>query len=155
MPRLGETIRAKELGYVSRATYLWTACVICRGERWVLIHKERPRYALCKSCCRKGNRRNWGGGRNHKGGGYWQVRVYPDSPFYSMANKKGYVLEHRLVMAQHLNRPLMAHETVHHRGDDKSNNNITNLQLRLGAHGKGRCLVCGDCGSVNIKEVNL
>jgi transposase len=98
---------------------------------------------------------NWRGGRFVQNG-YVFVRVYPGDPFYVMANRCGYVLENRLVMARHLGRPLLRSETVHHKNNqDEQNNDISNLQLRQGRHGKGGAFQCADCGSHNIKPVPL
>lgn len=60
------------------------------------------------------------------------------------------VLAHRYLMEQHLGRKLRKDETVHHKDLNKKNNDITNLQLRQGKHGKGAVAVCLDCGSHNL-----
>lgn len=93
---------------------------------------------------------DWKGGRFVRAG-YVFVRMSPEDPFYEMATANEYVLEHRLVMARHLGRALTEDETVHHVDDrDKTNNTLSNLQLRQGNHGKGAVFRCRDCGSHNV-----
>jgi hypothetical protein len=97
----------------------------------------------------------WKGGRRVDGQGYVQVMIPPDDPMYSMTTGLGYVPEHRLVMARSIGRPLTKTETVHHIDGDKLHNNIENLQLRQGNHGKGSVMQCLDCGSHNLGHVPL
>jgi hypothetical protein len=97
---------------------------------------------------------NWKGGR-FINNGYVQVIIDSNSPYISMARNSRYVLEHRLVMAQHLNRCLIDSETIHHIDGNKLNNKIENLQLRQGKHGKNQVFVCCDCGSKNITNTIL
>ncbi len=94
------------------------------------------------------------------GGGYRAVSVPPDHPFAGMARKTPhkvtqYILEHRLVMAQHLGRLLEPHETVHHINGKRDDNRIENLQLRFGRHGKGVAMRCRCCGSNDIEVTEL
>jgi hypothetical protein len=65
--------------------------------------------------------------KNNKG--YIEVKIDSESPYFSMANCRGNVLEHRLVMAQHLKRCLSDKEIVHHINGIKTDNRIENLQL--------------------------
>jgi DNA-directed RNA polymerase subunit M/transcription elongation factor TFIIS len=78
-------------------------------------------------------------------GGY--IIIY--RPEYS-DRQSGQMMEHRAVMSEFLGRKLETHETVHHKDGNKQNNDISNLQLRSGKHGKGAVFKCADCGSHNI-----
>jgi hypothetical protein len=86
---------------------------------------------LCRNKCvqaHKGKRSfAWKGGRVQNNFGYIEIWM-PDHP---NANKSGYIREHRLVMSEHIGRPLLKDEDVHHINGIKNDNRIENLQLLL------------------------
>lgn len=53
------------------------------------------------------------------------------------ANGK-WVMQHRLRMEEHLGRPLLAVESVHHRNGDRRDNSLKNLELWSSSHPSGQ-----------------
>ena len=76
---------------------------------------------------------HWKGGRHETKAGYVIIMV----PEHLKSNSNGYVLEHRVVMEEKLGRPLLSHETVHHKNGIRSDNRPENLELHAGSHARG------------------
>ena len=90
----------------------------------------------------------------HKG--YVLVRVdETDWISVAMATSRGYVAEHRLIMARSLGRPLASREHVHHINGVKTDNRLENLQLLSRPHGPGVALRCRTCGSSDIVATQI
>ena len=155
--------------YCSRRCFLHTRkrfaiCPQC-GIEYHASGSGPQRKKFCSGRCYhafrvRENHPNWkGGGVRVAGGGYVRRVIYPEHPYYEMGRYHSPVsrdvLEHRLVMAEHLGRLLAKNETVHHINGDKTDNRIENLQLRLGRHGSNGKYRCVDCGSHNIESVPL
>lgn len=67
----------------------------------------------------------WSNWKTIKKGEY----LYAKIPEHPMANKNGYVLEHRVVAENKIGRLLKDNEIVHHIDGDKHNNNPENLEV--------------------------
>ncbi len=132
MPAIGDIKRSDELGYESRRKRVWAACIYCGAMRWVYTAKNgEPSESTCRHCVNRAGELNarWSGGRVNHFSGYIWVMVFPNDFFYPMANKQGYVLEHRLVMAKHLGRCILLSEVVHHINGIKDDNRRDDLRL--------------------------
>ena len=60
-------------------------------------------------------------------GNYWYAKI-KEHPY---ANENGYVLEHRIIMENSLNRILTYNEIVHHINGNGKDNRLENLELRM------------------------
>ena len=82
----------------------------------------------------------WNGGIKKLKSGYIIVYLYDTDPYHCMCSYEGrnYVMQHRLIMAKHLGRPLTKKETVHHKNGIRDDNRIENLELWSGNHSAGQ-----------------
>jgi hypothetical protein len=87
----------------------------------------------------------WNGGRYRHQDGYVMVKIQPDDAYFPMADKKGMVLEHRLVMAKSLGRCLTRQEHVHHLNDMRDDNCRENLELISQRNHNLRTTFCSNC----------
>jgi len=141
MPDIGEIRKGPEIGRAKKTKWMWHGCVFCGKQRWVQIKRGVPEKTRCKSCAgrQSDDRREksvaWKGGRIKDKQGYIMIYLNPNDFFFPMARLDGYVLEHRLVMAQHLGRCLQPWELVHHKDGIKDRNIYSNLKLSTrGSH---------------------
>ena len=74
-------------------------------------------------------------------------------PCHPMASKVGYIMEHRLILARHLDRNLTSQEVVHHKNGNRLDNRLENLELlpktihdHQSTVGRKRLATCPDCG---------
>jgi hypothetical protein len=80
--------------------------------------------------------------------GYVRVWVPMDTPGRP---KNGYMMEHRVVMQEHIGRPLQPWEIVHHRNGIKDDNRPENLEIvtRVRHAGMVTCPHCQETFPVN------
>lgn len=122
--------------------YETAACLDCGKVRRVQVRNGELISLRCHPCGVKhrvstkpdswANREShprWRGGRHVTVGGYVQIVVPVDDSMICMADSRGRIFEHRLVMARHLGRLLLTEEQVHHRNGNKQDNRVENLEL--------------------------
>jgi hypothetical protein len=133
VPEVDQITTTDKIGLVGRAKVIWTLCPKCDKGRWVRLqyHRKYP-ILLCNSCIQSHSLTNEYKGRKTNKAGYILVLLKSIDPYYRMAQKSGYVLEHRYIMAKHFGRPLESWEIVHHKNRNKTDNSPKNLHLYLG-----------------------
>lgn len=117
-------------------------CLSCGKLRRVQVRAKVPISSRCHPCGAKHraetrietwrsreNHPRWRGGIHNESNGYRSIVVPLDSPYLPMADSRGRVYEHRLVVAQRLGRCLERNEEVHHVNGDKHDNADANLEL--------------------------
>lgn len=53
-PYIGEIRQGREIGFLSiHHKWIWTACIDCGKERWVLLKNGKPNSLRCNSCATK------------------------------------------------------------------------------------------------------
>lgn len=104
-------------------------------ERLASREKWNKGKHFCSRVCANAGRSGaghpaWQGGRHRRTDGYVDVNLsLVASEFRGMTHDGRRVMEHRLVMAQHLGRPLEPWEVVHHVNGQRDDNRIENLEL--------------------------
>lgn len=117
-------------------------CLDCGKVRAVQLRGGQPISLRCHPCGAKHRvaskpqswasrekHPRWKGGSHVTAGGYRQVVIPLDSPFLPMADERGRVYEHRLIVAESIGRCLRPDEEVHHINADKHDNRLSNLRL--------------------------
>ena len=126
--------------------FVYSPCRVCGESRWTKQGKDELRK--CKKCSNKEtglwsrteNCPKWKGGRL-----VYQDRVLvfikPNHRFFCMVSRPikdiygnligGYISEHRLKIADYLNRPLSKNEIIHHKNRLPNDNRLENLELYI------------------------
>ena len=151
MPEIGQIELGYKIGKNSHSKYIWRECSVCGAKSWVVLFNGKISALRCQSCYLKSQvgsaHHNWKGGRRKVSGGYIKRVIEPDNFFLPMATKNNgqyFVLEHRLVMAQHLGRCLQSWEAIHHKNGIRDDNRLVNLELLITGIHKGniKCPFC-------------
>lgn len=115
----------------------------CRSKGWSSIRKTRvgPKAPL------------WKGGRILNNHGYWEIQRTGLSPEDNalVPGKRAAILEHRLLVARYLGRPLKPYEIIHHINGNPSDNRLENLELITSIKGNSHYnqhpfIKCPKCG---------
>lgn len=128
-----EPFTAAEDELLGKDTDRAVGAIIGRSHR--AVAKRRARLGIA---CFRAPRTVPMNPRNVKGGNYLAVRLEDGHPFRCMARSNGEVMQHRLIMAEHLSRPLRHDEFVHHKNGIGTDNRLENLELWTRSHPDGQ-----------------
>lgn len=129
------TCRAIFLHYRKSTGHYCSQTCCGKAKTWIKAHAANGKNRKCpgKGCVGSKNPA-WKGGLTYfkRKGKYASQKIkYVRCPasFKGMARSDGYVMEHRLLVATELGRPLTRAECVHHVNHDATDNRLENLML--------------------------
>jgi len=136
-------------------------CAEC-GKTFKIFPCRKDKIIYCSLACRKLGKSKkmkhrigilnprFKGGRYKNAHGYWIRTLSSLSDEERQLAKKMVtrttILEHRVIIAKEIGRPLTKKDIVHHKNEIKGDNRIENLELlSISAHCKGNLLSHGTC----------
>lgn len=162
-PQIGDETQGKYIGKLRiQRCFVFAACPTCGVARWIdksFFKKSnselRGQCHKCFCASQKGIVKPSCLHRWKDGNGYIRVKLPPSDPLYCMTHAHGgYVLEHRLVVARAIGRPLTKQEVVHHKNNIRDDNRFENLELTPSCKTHG--LLTRQCQECPLqKEVKL
>lgn len=147
---------------------VYGTCVVC-GDQFRTKKSHLSRRKTCSQPCNSIRKSTIYSGENNPNFGnrgpknpmfknferisnYGYKLIYkPEHP--NARDSDGFIFEHRLVMSEHLGRPLLREEHVHHKDGDKLNNDISNLEIislaeHTALHNKQKIIVRDNLGRI-------
>lgn len=129
-PKKGDVAQCHVLGYSGYYRLYYVPCVKCGKLHWVRRNAKKTHCCRCAPKNTEPRRdRNANARYISRPDGYVYVFVEKDDPMRVMARRDGWILEHRLVVARKVGRPLKSSEHVHHVNGVRDDNRDNNLQL--------------------------
>lgn len=149
-----EVTRGNAQGMCWRCYQYWRNTINPSMPRCIVDNCDRPQWSKKKDKCNlhwKRAERNLGDangkgrgspgqarGKRNLSGRYTTPQGYVRIRLEDVVGDGSWVLEHRYVMEQHLGRPLLSEENVHHKDGDKQNNTLENLELWIVQQPRGQ-----------------
>lgn len=109
-------------GTTSSGDYKWDCLCECGNTHVVRTGNLNSGKTISCGCYLRKKGASW---RSVDRNGYVIIR----RPEHPNARSNGSIFEHTFVMSEHLGRPLLPHENVHHKNGIRDDNRIENLEL--------------------------
>lgn len=120
-------------GHTNPKTGFWRPCFICKKMIYRRPKYLKNRWFVCSYKCQYKLPRIWNVPKSSVSFGSKAAYLAVKDRKNPMAMKGGYVMQHRIVAAKTIGRPLKTTEHVHHINGIKTDNRPENLQVMSAA----------------------